>query len=58
MSFVEIMVFHLMADTKRQSIMEYHETERAVAGTILVRDAFSTRREETVSGLQETGVWK
>jgi hypothetical protein len=58
MSFVEIMVFHLMADTKRQSIMEYHEIERTVAGTILVRAAFSTRRGETVSGLQETGVWK
>ncbi|SEH61470.1 hypothetical protein SAMN05192544_1004247 [Paraburkholderia hospita] len=34
MLFVEIMVFHLMVRTKDQSIMEYHDTNEAVLGTL------------------------
>jgi hypothetical protein len=32
MSFVEIMVFHLMAHTKKFYIMEYHNTKQADSG--------------------------
>lgn len=34
MSLIEIMVFHLMVRTKDQSIMEYHDTNEAISGTL------------------------
>lgn len=34
MSFVEIMVFHLMADTKKIYIMEYHDTKNVVSDMV------------------------
>jgi hypothetical protein len=34
MSFVEIMVFHLMAHTKKIDAMEYHDTKSVVSGMV------------------------
>lgn len=32
MSSVEIMVFHLMAHTKNNGVMEYHDTNHTLSG--------------------------